>query len=71
MLVSIIVPIYNIELVIISAPFDDNNNPKPLVFVGKNGAGKTVLLSFIVDYMYEFANRLLMDILTSQGAEYQ
>lgn len=63
--------INNIEQVIISAPFDDSNNPKPLVFVGKNGAGKTVLLSFIVDSMYEFANRLFMDILPAQGAGYQ
>ena len=42
-----------------------------MLFVGKNGAGKTVLMSFIVDAMYEFANRLFMDILPTQGMGYQ
>lgn len=35
-------------------PFDQNNNPKPLILVGENGAGKTIFLSYIVDALHEF-----------------
>lgn len=39
----------------IELPFDEENNPKPIVFVGKNGSGKTLTISAIVDSFYEFA----------------
>ena len=39
----------------IKLPFDDNDNPKPIVFVGKNGSGKTLTISSIVDSFYELS----------------
>lgn len=33
---------------------DSTGNPKPVVFVGKNGSGKTLLLSNIIDSLIEF-----------------
>ena len=39
----------------IELPFDDNDNPKPIVFVGKNGSGKTLTISSIVDSFYELS----------------
>lgn len=35
--------------------FDEKGNPKPLIIVGKNGSGKSILLSNIVDAFYEMA----------------
>src|SRR5689334_17534163 len=32
-------------------PFDDDNKPKPVVFVGRNGSGKSILLSHIANAM--------------------
>ena len=43
--------IKNVEL---SLPFDENDNPLPIVFVGKNGTGKTLLLTQIIDSLIEF-----------------
>ncbi len=37
-------------------PFDDAGNPKPIVLVGENGTGKTVLTSSIADALLEFAD---------------
>ncbi len=31
--------------------------PKPIIFVGKNGSGKSILLSNIVDCFYEIARK--------------
>ena len=42
--------------------FDEKNNPKPLILVGKNGAGKSIVLSNIVDSLYEFAEQAYNDI---------
>ena len=38
-----------IEDVDLQLPFDDNGHPKPVVLVGENGSGKTLLLSHIVN----------------------
>ncbi|MBN4004826.1 AAA family ATPase [Nostoc sp. LPT] len=44
-------PINNISL---NFEFDNNSYPiPPLIFLGKNGTGKTLLLSFIVDGLIE------------------
>lgn len=45
-------PITNLE---IQFPFSDNDFPKPIVFVGENGSGKSTVLSNIVDSFYEIA----------------
>lgn len=36
---------------------DFENNPVPCVFVGENGSGKSILLSFIVDSFFEFGEQ--------------
>lgn len=43
-----------IENLIIKPEFDNLGHPKPMVVVGKNGSGKTLLLSGIVDSIIEF-----------------
>lgn len=47
----------------INFPFDEKNNPKPVVIVGENGTGKSVILSNIVDSFYEFAGKAFSDAL--------
>ncbi len=42
------IPKLNIEL-----PFNDDGTPKPVVLVGKNGSGKTLLTSSIVDSLIQ------------------
>lgn len=51
-------PIEDAEIIF---PFDEKNNPKPVVIVGENGMGKSVLLSNIVDSLYEFAGQAFSD----------
>lgn len=46
-------PISRIDL---NAQFEENGNPKPIILVGKNGSGKSILLSNIVDAFYEMAH---------------
>ena len=36
-------------------PFHEGGNPKPLLLVGTNGSGKTILLAHIADAFHEFA----------------
>lgn len=38
-----------IELLIKNLPFHENGNPKPIVIIGQNGAGKSIVLSHIVN----------------------
>lgn len=38
-----------------------NGNPKPIVFVGENGTGKSTLISNIVDAFYEIAGEAFSD----------
>ena len=42
---------------VIKAQFHENGDPKPIVIVGKNGTGKTILISNIVDSFYEFGSK--------------
>ena len=44
-----------IENLAIQAEFDADGNPKPIVFVGTNGSGKTIALSTVVDAIHELA----------------
>jgi predicted ATP-binding protein involved in virulence len=43
-------PITNLD---ITPKFDDNGKPKPIVLIGKNGSGKTLLLGNILDGLIE------------------
>lgn len=47
----------NIEL-----PFNENESPKPVIFVGRNGSGKTILTSQITDAFYEIIGSLFSDV---------
>ena len=49
-------PIKNFEL-------DLNNSTQPIILVGENGTGKTVLLSYIADALYEFGKQSYKDLL--------
>ncbi|WP_301195558.1 AAA family ATPase [Helicobacter rodentium] len=51
-----------IDKLLIEMPFDKNGNPKPIIFVGKNGTGKTILLAQIVDALYEIGGALFRNI---------
>ena len=46
----------------VKPPFDDSGNPLPVVVVGPNGSGKTIVLSYIVDALTEFAKQAFKDI---------
>lgn len=43
-------PIVHID---ISPSFNENGNPRPLVLVGQNGSGKSIVLSNIADAFFE------------------
>lgn len=49
----------------ISLKFDTSENPKPLIFVGENGCGKSFSVSSIVDSLYEFAKQGYSDVTNS------
>ncbi len=51
----------------VNLPFDDNNNPRPVIIVGPNGSGKSVFISYIVDALMEFAKKAFTDIVPSGG----
>ena len=51
----------------ITPGFHPNGNPKPLVIVGKNGTGKSILISNIVDSFFEFGNQAYGDITKKTG----
>jgi len=46
-----------IENVTIDAPFDETNNPLPLVLVGTNGSGKTSVIANIIDAFVELKRK--------------
>ena len=50
----------------VKLPFE-NGNPLPVVIVGPNGSGKTILLSYIVDALTEFAKKAFTDIVPKDG----
>ena len=45
----------------------ENGNPKPIILLGKNGSGKTMLLSSITDAFFELANKAFQDVLPKNG----
>ncbi len=52
-----------LEELYLEMPFNENNEPKPIVFVGENGSGKTILLSSIVEGLFEIGAKLFDDVL--------
>lgn len=51
----------------ISFEFNDNGTPKPTLIVGRNGAGKSNLLSFITDALIELAAQSFTDVAPLHG----
>ncbi len=56
-----------IDEINIQFPFNENGSPKPVIFVGKNGTGKTILLSHIIDSFYEIIGDVFQDIKKYEG----
>ena len=54
----------------IKLPFTEDGNPKPIIFVGENGAGKTIMLSQIIDSFYEISGTVFSNIKVSKGMGY-
>lgn len=52
-------PIENLQ---IDFDFGVDNNPKPMVIVGKNGTGKSNFLSFVTDALIEIASTKFTDV---------
>src|SRR5436190_11479072 len=61
-------PIKSIDL---SLPFQPNGIPQPIVLVGGNGSGKSILLSYVVDALTELAKQAFSDIVARQGQQPQ
>lgn len=51
-----------IEQTIINFPFTSEGNPKPTIIVGENGTGKSILLSNLVDALYEMAAKAFSNV---------
>ena len=51
-----------ISYVDIEPGFTEEGNPKPLILVGKNGTGKSILISNIADSLFEFGDQPFSDV---------
>lgn len=56
-----------IENAVIKASFTPEGNPKPIVLVGKNGSGKSIMLSNIVDALHELGGQAFDDVTKKEG----
>lgn len=68
--------IYNIgpiDKCIIKSKFDENGNPYPIVIIGDNGKGKTILSSYIADSIIELAKNhsTYNNVVEQTGAYYK
>ncbi len=52
-------------------PFNEDGNPKPVVFVGRNGAGKSILISHIVNAMIVAKGSVFSDSEVEEGKVYK
>ena len=59
-----------IDDVKINFPFNEDKTPKPVVLVGENGTGKSILLSNIVDSFYELAGKSFDDALKKDNLSF-
>lgn len=60
-------PIKNFEF---EPKFDENGNPTPLVIIGKNGSGKTLLLSSLLDGLIELKRKKYNELLEVESNKY-
>ena len=56
-----------IERAVIKAGFTKEGNPKPIVLVGKNGSGKSIMLSNVVDALHELGDQAFNDVTKKMG----
>jgi len=56
-----------IENLFVKLHFKENGDPKPIIFAGENGSGKTILLAQIIDSFYEISSNLFYDIAKQDG----
>lgn len=54
--------IASIKSLDLTLPFNSDNTPKPVVFVGINGSGKSIVLSYIMDALYEYIRETFKSI---------
>ena len=59
-----------IEKIKYELPFKENGDPKPLVVIGKNGTGKTLLISNIIHALIEMKRQCFDNILETEGTKY-
>lgn len=57
-----------IEFVDLSLPFNEDGAPKPVVLVGQNRSGKSILMSHVIDALIEFVKSAYQNILVGQGS---
>lgn len=50
----------------LSFELNPNGNPKPVILVGKNGMGKTIVLAYVLDALAEFAKQSFGDVVLNQ-----
>lgn len=51
-----------LKRIAIKSGFETNGNPKPIVIVGRNGSGKSIVLSNIVDALHELGDQAFQDV---------
>ncbi len=56
----------SIDFLDLTLPFNDDETPQPVIIVGANGSGKSILLSYITDALIEFAKQAYSDITVGQ-----
>ena len=59
-----------IEQLQYTCKFDDNGNPLPVVLIGMNGCGKTLLITNIIHSIIEFKRKIFSDIQEVNGDNY-
>lgn len=60
-----------IEELSVELPFKENGEPKPIIFVGENGTGKTILQSQIIDGLFEIGGKIFDDIQKKESLGYE
>ena len=60
-----------IDFLDISLPFKENSNPKPVIFVGENGSGKSILLSYIINALLSAQQELFDNCEVEKGKVYK
>lgn len=60
-----------IDFLDISLPFNENSRPKPVIFVGENGSGKSILLSYIINALLNAQQVLFENCEVEKGKVYK